>query len=96
MRKAPSASLLDDLCRLSRLQLDDDRRQELGHRLDAVMDSFAALREVPATPTDSPAMQTPCPLRGDEPAPPLAQETALANAARTAGGCFLVPRVVEG
>ena len=96
MRKASSASLLDDLCRLSRLWLDDARRQELSHRLDAVIESFAALREVPAPQADAAEAQPACPLRSDEPSPPLSQDAALANATRTAGGCFLVPRVIEG
>lgn len=96
MRAAPSANLLDDLCRLARLRLHDASRRDLADRLDAVMQSFSDLRNVPTAAEGTTRNDATCALRRDEPSPVLTQEQALANASRTAGGCFLVPRVVEG
>ena len=96
MPAEPTASLLDDLCRLQRLHLDGDARLELGRRLDSVMRSFADLRGVSASVGASPAPPEPIRRRPDEALAPLSLEQALANASRSAGGCFLVPRVVEG
>lgn len=96
MRAADSASPIDELCRLARLRLEDSARQELSLRLHAVMRSFEGLRAVAVPPYVASPQDTACRLRTDEPTAPLSQEQALANASRSAAGCFLVPRVVEG
>lgn len=95
MAHAPDDAELDALCQQARLRLDPFARAELSRRLSAVLHSFASLRAVDtrsAGPESGPAL----PLRSDEPAAVLPVPSVLANATRTAGDCFLVPRVVEG
>ncbi len=96
MREVRADSLLDELCRLARLRLDDSNRKVLGQRLDAVVLSFAALRSVGTGSKEEAPATAACRLRADEAESPLSLDAALANCKRAAAGCFLVPRVVEG
>ncbi len=95
MANAPDDAELDALCHQARLRLDAGARAELTRRLSAVLGSFAALRAVD-TRSVAPEEPATAPLRADEPGPVLALDAVLCNAQRTAGDCFLVPRVVEG
>ena len=91
-KDAPLAAL----CRLARLKLTPDRAAEVGHKLAAVMASFEPMREfTPETGTSAESGAS-LPLRPDEPESTLPLDAVLRNATRTAGDCFLVPRVVEG
>ena len=95
MAQVPDDAELDALCQQARLRLDPSARGELRRRLSAVLESFASLRAVDTRsvgPDDAQIL----PLRLDEPFPVLPVSSVLANAKRTAGDCFLVPRVVEG
>jgi len=95
MAHAPDDAELDALCHQARLRLDAGARAELTRRLAAVLGSFAALRSVD-TSSMAAIEGTSVPLRPDVPGPVLALDAVLRNAQRTAGDCFLVPRVVEG
>lgn len=88
------------LCRLARLRLPADGGAAVQQRLTAVLAAFASLRAVDtsSSPADD-GLGSPLPsaaLRADAVGPVPAAEAILAHAARTAGGCFLVPRVVDG
>ena len=95
MAHAPDDAELDALCHQARLRLDAGARAELTRRLTVVLGSFAALRSVD-TSSVAAIETTTAPMREDEPGPVLALDAVLRNAQRTAGDCFLVPRVVEG
>lgn len=83
------------LCRLARLQLPPERAAELAGRLEKVLAAFASLAQVDTRGVE-PAAPASASLRPDQPTASLTVEQALANAQRTAAGCFLVPRVVDG
>ncbi len=88
------------LCRLARLRLPADGGAGVQQRLTAVLAAFASLRAVDTSScqgedgVDSPVAAAA--LRADAVGPVPTAEASLAHAARTAGGCFLVPRVVDG
>jgi aspartyl/glutamyl-tRNA(Asn/Gln) amidotransferase C subunit len=89
---------LDRLCRLARLELDEDARQELGRRLRDVVHAFAslALIDTAGVPPHVAGQGDPDRLREDAPGPVLPLAAVQANCRSWAAGCFLVPRVVEG
>jgi aspartyl/glutamyl-tRNA(Asn/Gln) amidotransferase C subunit len=95
MTEAKDAALAA-LCRLARLQLTPDRAAEVGQKLAAVMASFEPMRAFTPESGTSVENASSLPLRPDEPEPTLPLDAVLRNATRTAGDCFLVPRVVEG
>lgn len=88
------------LCRLARLRLPADGGAGAQQRLAAVLAAFASLRAVDTTSCqEDDGEASPlagATLRADAVGPVPAAEASLAHAARTAGGCFLVPRVVDG
>ena len=82
---------------LARLSLDDAEAEALTGQLDAILRYVDVLRALDTTgvePTAQIAEQA-TPMREDEPRPSLPQEAALANAPRSAGGAFLVPKTVD-
>lgn len=97
-RPAVDRRQLQHLALLARLDLPEERRAELERRLASVLEAFATLLAVDTGPPAPAAAPDPAAagLRPDEPGPVLPREQVLANAPRTAAGCFLVPRVVEG
>ena len=87
---------LRELALLARLELPAERHAAVQMRLGGVVAAFAALRAVDTSAVTAPPPCPALPLRADEPEPVLPVEAVLRNAARTAGDCFLVPRVVDG
>lgn len=83
--------LLQQLAGLAQLRLAADRENLLRERLQHVLGAFAAQRELPTTPEQSPGNCLP--LREDEPEPALAVADVLANAPQQAAHCFVVPRM---
>lgn len=88
------------LCRLeemARLHIPTDRLAVVRERLQRIVDAFEALRDLRTAGVEptSHAQPSPTPLRQDLPGPVLAPMAVLANAPRSAAGCFLVPRVVD-
>ena len=84
------------LADLARLHLPAERLPLLRQRLQRLVEAFGALAELPPEALEPPPVAAaPLPLRVDAPEPPMTPAQALANAPRTAGGAFLVPRVVD-
>lgn len=90
--------LVHELAELARLELTPQQEDRAVARLGRIAGILAALREAPLEAVEpSPYAQDLRPvLRPDEPEACLAEDEVLANAPRTAAGCFLVPRTVEG
>lgn len=93
---------IQHLADLARLHLTADRLPLLRQRLQRLVDAFGAVVEGPdlvadaaGSPDPGLAESTPRSLRPDLPLPPMRQDEALANASKTAGGAFLVPRVID-
>lgn len=91
-------ALLRTLAELARLHIPDERLDAMACRLGDVLQAFSALAAVPTDGVDPSPYPLPLPtvLRADEPEQPLPQAVITANAARSAAGAFLVPRVIEG
>lgn len=91
-----SAAEVREIATLARLRLDDAEVERMTHELDAILgyietvrnlDTGSALPMTHAVPFD-------CPMRPDEPKPPLSVDEALQNAPRREGSFFQVPRMV--
>lgn len=83
---------------LARLALDEDEAAMLQSQLGSILDSMASLAKLDVAgiePTYH-AIETSCPLREDEPRPPLHRAEVLRAAARSEAGAFAVPKVMEG
>lgn len=82
---------------LARLSLSDGEADAFTGQLDAILRYVDQLRDLDTSgvePTAQVGAQV-TPMREDEPRPSLSPEAALANAPRTAGGAFVVPKTVE-
>jgi aspartyl-tRNA(Asn)/glutamyl-tRNA(Gln) amidotransferase subunit C len=82
---------------LARLGLDEEERRRLGAELDVILEHISALQradisEIPETAQVGNLVNV---WRQDEPAPPLTQEQALANAPDTDGQYFKVGAIQE-
>jgi aspartyl-tRNA(Asn)/glutamyl-tRNA(Gln) amidotransferase subunit C len=89
-------SQLQHLAELARLHVPADRQATVLQHMQRVVDAFEALRQLPVAPPAPTGGGEPLRLRDDVPEPPLPVPEVLANAPRTAGSMFVVPRVVEG
>ena len=87
---------LSELANLARLRIRPDRRPALAAELDRLLAHFAALSTVDTRDVDPDPTPGPHHTRPDTPEAPLQPDQVVANAPATRGGCFLVPRVVEG
>ena len=90
-------ALLRTLEEMARLHLPAERLAVVRERLQRIVLAFEALRDLPTAgvePAPPPLAPPPC-WRADQTGPVLTPEQVLANAPRSAAGCFLVPRVVE-
>ena len=87
-----------EIAALARLRLDDDEVARMTQDLDAILGYVAALRELDTASVEPMTHAVPfdCPLRADDPRPPLSADEVLANAPRREGTFFQVPRVVPG
>lgn len=86
---------------LARLELDDDEIAHFHGALNAILGHFTDLdgATLPAEWLDAAFSPTVTGetnvFRSDAPGATLAREAALANAARTKAGLFLVPMIIE-
>ena len=88
---------LQELATLARLREPMDGAKMVGE-IDALLQHFAMLQDVSTDGVEPSAYPIAIPNRprADRVEEPLAQDDVLANAPAERGGCFLVPRVVEG
>lgn len=87
-----------EIAALARLRLDDAEIARMTQDLDAILGYVDQLRELDTAAVEPMTHAVPfdCPLRDDQPGPPLPAEEVLANAPRRDGTFFQVPRVVPG
>lgn len=86
------------IAKLSRLSRKDDEVASMTSKLDAILEYVAQLEKVDTAGVDPTAhvREDETPLRPDEPWTSLPQEEAVANAPKSAGGAFVVPRISGG
>jgi aspartyl-tRNA(Asn)/glutamyl-tRNA(Gln) amidotransferase subunit C len=82
---------------LARLALTSDEEKVLGAQLGNILGYIEKLRELDVTNVEPTAHAVPMlnVTRADEVRPSLSHEDALRNAPRSAGGLFIVPKIVE-
>jgi aspartyl-tRNA(Asn)/glutamyl-tRNA(Gln) amidotransferase subunit C len=82
---------------LARLALTPDEEKVLGAQLGNILGYIEKLRELDVTNVEPTAHAVPMVnvTRADEVRPSLSHEDALRNAPRSAGGLFIVPKIVE-
>jgi len=82
---------------LARLSLDEAELSRMASELDAVLGYVATLERLDTrgVPPTAHVVPLPTPLREDVPEPPLDPARALANAPRSEGSAFVVPKVIE-
>jgi aspartyl-tRNA(Asn)/glutamyl-tRNA(Gln) amidotransferase subunit C len=85
------------VARLARLELSDADLAEAARQLTAILDYFDQLGKLDTTGVEPLAHPLPVQnvFRGDEPAPSLTPDEALANAPARAGDFFGVPAVLD-
>jgi aspartyl-tRNA(Asn)/glutamyl-tRNA(Gln) amidotransferase subunit C len=78
---------------LAKLDINDDDEARMCGELSAILDLVDALRAAPDAP---PTTSVPAPpLRADVAEPVTTRDAALAQAASSADGFYLVPKVIE-
>jgi aspartyl-tRNA(Asn)/glutamyl-tRNA(Gln) amidotransferase subunit C len=82
---------------LARLELTDAEQQQMTRDLGAILDYVNQLQQVPTDGVEPLAHPLPVQnvFRGDEPAPSLTVDAALANAPDRRGNFYGVPAVLE-
>jgi aspartyl-tRNA(Asn)/glutamyl-tRNA(Gln) amidotransferase subunit C len=82
---------------LARLSLGEAEAGEMTRQLDAILEYVAQLESLDTTGVEPTAHvgSDATPMREDEPRPSLSQDAALANAPKSAGGGFVVPKTVD-
>lgn len=82
---------------LARLQMEDTELEELRNNLNSLLDHFNELQEVDASGVQpvTNAVNLVNVLAEDIVRPGLTREEALANAAATRAGLFVVPTIIE-
>lgn len=83
------------LAELARLHLPAERQGPVLLQLQRIVEAFDALRTLPAAAPSDAESQSPLRLRPDVAEPAMPMEQVLANAPQSAGGMFVVPRVVD-
>ena len=86
------------LAALSKLRLTTDQENRTCEQIERLLEAFAVLQDAPTEGIEPSPYPMPIPhrLRADAPEPELTQDEALQNAPEQSGGCFRVPRVVDG
>lgn len=86
------------IAHLARLRLTADEERRYAEQLSAILEYAERLQRVDTSdvPPTAGVQDLHAPLRADAPRPSLPRERALANAAATADGMFLVPPVLDG
>lgn len=89
---------VERIAELARLSLSDDEVGRMTSDLAAMLDYVESLQAVDTRGVEPTAHVLPLatPLRPDRAEPGLPIEAALANAPRSRGTTFVVPRVIEG
>jgi Asp-tRNA(Asn)/Glu-tRNA(Gln) amidotransferase C subunit len=82
---------IDDLARLSGLQLDGEERREFARRLRQLESLIDDLPPESVGPESG--LAPPLDLRDDDPAPPLPAERILSEAPEREGDWFVLPPV---
>ena len=85
------------IARLARINVPEDRQEELVGELNGILDWIAELDEVDPSAVEPLASVTGhgLPRRSDEVTDGNRVDEVLANVPETAGGFFVVPKVVE-
>ena len=85
------------IARLARINVPDDRQEQLVGELNGILDWIAELDEVDTGAVEPLASVTGhgLPRRSDEVTDGNRVDDVLANVPETAGGFFVVPKVVE-
>ena len=85
------------IARLARINVPEDRQEQLVGELNGILDWIAELDEVDTGAVEPLASVTGhgLPRRSDEVTDGNRVDEVLANAPETAGGFFVVPKVVE-
>jgi len=85
------------IARLARINVPEDRQEELVGELNGILDWIAELDEVDTGAVEPLASVTGhgLPRRSDEVTDGNRVDEVLANVPETAGGFFVVPKVVE-
>ena len=85
------------IARLARINLPEDRQEQLVGELNGILDWIAELDEVDTGAVEPLASVTGhgLPRRSDEVTDGNRVDEVLANVPETAGGFFVVPKVVE-
>ena len=85
------------IARLARINVPEDRQEQLVGELNGILDWIAELDEVDTGAVEPLASVTGhgLPRRSDEVTDGNRVDEALANVPETAGGFFVVPKVVE-
>ena len=83
---------------LARLELTDNEIETQAKHLNDLLRQFEALQALDVTGVEPTSHSIPVynVFRQDEIKPSLTREEALANAPEARGGCFVVPRIMEG
>lgn len=84
------------VAKLARLELSREEKVRFGPELDKIVKYIDQLNEVDTdkVPVTSHVIPLRNVLRGDEVLPSLSADQALANAPKSEGGFFRVPRVI--
>ena len=85
------------IARLARINVPEDRQDQLANELNGILDWIAELNEVDTDHVEPLASVTghSLPRRADQVTDGNRVEEVLANVPETAGGFFVVPKVVE-
>jgi aspartyl-tRNA(Asn)/glutamyl-tRNA(Gln) amidotransferase subunit C len=85
------------VAKLARLELAEDEVERMQRDLGGILEYVASLSELDTegVPETAHVAVAGMPFRTDQPSPCLANETALAEAPRQAGGSFAVPAFVD-
>ena len=85
------------IARLARINVPEDRQEQLGGELNGILDWIAELDEVDTGAVEPLASVTGhgLPRRSDEVTDGNRVDEVLANVPEAAGGFFVVPKVVE-
>ncbi len=95
---AISSSDLEHICKLAKLSPSDESKQKLESQLADIVNYIDSLSEVNTDgvePLYSPVFHESA-VREDIPLVRQSPETILANAPKTDGSYFIVPKIVEG
>ena len=85
---------------LANLNLTDAEVQKFGHDLDQILEHIDKLNQADTSGVEAMAQvlfdaEETATLRADQPAPPLGNSAAMANAPQPGAGYFKVPKVIE-